>query len=385
MSRRELAGRTVVEIHAKGLGIDWAAIDHDETIAAMRGGAPVIYQGAFFDGDWLGYADFLFRVEKPSTLGDYSYEVVDAKLARHVKVPALLQMCAYSAQLSDAQGIEPDRMHVVLGTMQLETHRLKDYSAYYRSVRERFQTAIRGPEATSYPEPVAHCAVCCWQPHCEKQWRDDDHLSLVANMRRDHVHKLAAAGIPTVSALADTQVAGVKGIGQPTFQRLHRQAMLQITQRDTATVHYQLLDPGGPDRGFASLPAPSPGDLFFDMEGDPFAEDGGLEYLFGVVDLVSSKPHYQAFWAHDRTQEKQAFEQFIGFVMARLDQTPDLHIYHYASYEPDRLKLLMGRHATSEDQVDRLLRGGVLVDLYRVVTQSMPVGLSLRRLVPTDK
>src|SRR5438270_1297591 len=48
-----------------------------------------------------------------------------------------------------------------------------------------------------------------------------------------------------------------------------------------------------------------------------------------------------------------------------------MHVYHYAAYEPLALKRLMGRHGTREAQVDRLLRGEVLVDLYRVVKQSL--------------
>src|SRR5205823_2688018 len=46
-------------------------------------------------------------------------------------------------------------------------------------------------------------------------------------------------------------------------------------------------------------------------------------------------------------------------------------VYHYAGYEPTALKRLMGRHGTREAEVDRLLRGEVLVDLYRVVKQSL--------------
>ena len=49
--------------------------------------------------------------------------------------------------------------------------------------------------------------------------------------------------------------------------------------------------------------------------------------------------------------------------------TRTLHIYHYAPYEPTALKRLMGRYGTREDEVDDLLRGGVLVDLLRAVRQ----------------
>ena len=35
------------------------------------------------------------------------------------------------------------------------------------------------------------------------------------------------------------------------------------------------------EMGLARLHEPSPGDIFFDLEGDPFVGDGGIEYLFG--------------------------------------------------------------------------------------------------------
>ena len=80
--------------------------------------------------------------------------------------------------------------------------------------------------------------------------------------------------------------------------------------------------------------------------------------------------HVPAFWSRDETGrsrlagEKAAFERFIDFVIARSTRDPTLHVYHYAPYEPTALKRLMGRHGTREDEVDRLLRGRVLVNLY---------------------
>src|SRR6476659_2606130 len=96
------SGRNVVEIARDGTT---ATVDEElraaaaETEAAMRAGADVVYQATFFDGRWRGHADFLLRVERPSDLGSWSYEVADTKLARRVKTAALLQMSNYSEQL----------------------------------------------------------------------------------------------------------------------------------------------------------------------------------------------------------------------------------------------------------------------------------------------
>ena len=48
--------------------------------------------------------------------------------------------------------------------------------------------------------------------------------------------------------------------------------------------------------------------MFFDLEGDTFAADGGIEYLFGVADRDGN---YNASWALDPGSEKRAVERFI--------------------------------------------------------------------------
>src|SRR5439155_10383107 len=75
----------------------------------------------------------------------------------------------------------------------------------------------------------------------------------------------------------------------------------------------------------------------------------------------------QARHAHDHDTERAAFEQFIDDVHARLVDFPDLHVYHYASYEITALRRLMGRYGTREAELDDLLRRGVFVDVLRVV------------------
>src|SRR5581483_7980312 len=135
--------------------------------------------------------------------------------------------------------------------------------------------------------------------------------------------------------------------------------------------------------GLARLPAPSPGDVFLDLEADPFVGENGLEYLFGYV--TSTERSYQADWALTPEQEKRAFERFIDFVSSRWQRYGDLHIYHYSPYEPAALKRLMGRYATREDELDRMLRGQLFVDLFAIVRQSIRASVesyTLKNLEP---
>ena len=158
---------------------------------------------------------------------------------------------------------------------------------------------------------------------------------------------------------------------QSTFEALHEQAALQYAARTTGRHSYRLLEPE-PKRGFELLPKPSPGDVFFDIEGDPFwAPDRGLEYLFGVLWREDGGTRYQVFWAHDRESEKRAFEQLVDFLHERLRADPAMHVYHYAFYEPAVLKRLMGLYGTREEEVDDLLRREVLVDLFAVVRHAL--------------
>ena len=157
------------------------------------------------------------------------------------------------------------------------------------------------------------------------------------------------------------------------LQKLQHQASLQLKARNTGERYVDVLPyESGTLRGFARLPKPDVGDLFFDMEGDPLA-DGGLEYLFGLYLFENDKPEFKTFWAHSRIEEKQAFEKFIDFVMQRLAKYPGAHIYHYASYEETALKKLMTLHGTRESEVDTILRSKKLVDLYKVVKEGIRI------------
>ncbi|MBV5327140.1 MAG: ribonuclease H-like domain-containing protein, partial [Chlorobium sp.] len=119
---------------------------------------------------------------------------------------------------------------------------------------------------------------------------------------------------------------------------------MQLKARQTGQNQFLLL-PQEPKRGFMRLPHPAPGDLFSDMEGDPL-EEGGLEYLFGLYFFENNTPQFKPFWAHSRSEEKCAFEQFMDFVTAHLSKYHDAHIYHYAAYEETALKRLMSLHGT---------------------------------------
>jgi uncharacterized protein len=117
---------------------------------------------------------------------------------------------------------------------------------------------------------------------------------------------------------------------------------------------------------------PSAGDIFLDIEGDPFARDGGREYLFGIVILHNDGSlSCRSYWAHSDAEERVAFEMVVDDIMRSWAASPAMHVYHYAPYEPATLKRLMGRYATREAEVDRMLRAERFVDLHAVVKHAL--------------
>ena len=362
------------------------------TLEAMKSGAQIITQGVLADGRWIGRADVLRRVDVSSALGTWSYEIIDTKLARETKGGAVLQLCLYSSLLAAAQQYAPQFAYVVppgdgFGAQQ---YRMADYAAYYRLVKGSLEVAVAGTGNydAGYPEPKEHCDVCRWRIHCETKRRDDDHLSLVAGISKSQIGELARQGVSTTNALSGVplplQWKPERGAVQ-SYEKIREQARIQVKGRAEGKVVYELL-PVVIGFGLACLPQPSPGDIFFDLEADPFVDNGGLEFLFGYAFGDGTREmKYVSDWCTSRDQEKAAFERFIDFVIARAAQYPDLHIYHFAPYEPSALKRLMGRYASREEEIDRMLRSKLFVDLYSVARHGLRASVesySIKRLEP---
>lgn len=350
------------------------------TAEAMRDGAPLIYQAHLFDGRWQGRTDFLRRVDAESNLGTHAYEVLDTKLARQVKPSVVHQLALYSGLLAKVQGYEHDVAYVVLGDGVVHEVELQRYGSLHRHTVARLEQIVEAAAVETYPEPVPHCPICQLAAECRKRLVADDHLSLVANARRDQREQLVALGLPTVLDLSRAPGTTDSGrMGAERFEVLHHQAALQVDSRTSGEPRHRHLAPT-PAAGYAAIPEPSEGDVFFDLEGDPYIADGGIEYLWGWWTQGNG---YECIWAHNAAAEKTAFERFIDYLGKRLQAHPNLHVFHYAAHERSKLGSLSVNYATRESEVDQMLRDGVFVDLLAAVRHALQVGeesYSLKKL-----
>ncbi len=386
---QHLADQGLASVVIDGVDITDGAVS--ETLEAMKSEADIIIQAALRHERWSGRADILRRVETPSDLGTWSYEIIDTKLARETKAGSVLQLCLYADLLHETQGTPPEFVYVVAPWSNFEPQQFRytDYAAYFRKAKAAIEDATMDDAPPShYPEPKEHCDICRWRERCEKRRREDDHLCLVARISKNQTSELYEHGITTAAALAAMPVpmSWKPQRGSPlSFEKAREQARIQIESREAGELKYEILAvfPAG---GLCLLPEPSDGDVFFDIESDAFVGEHGLEYLFGYrFRDDEGNWTYTADWAFDREAEKAIFERFVDFVSARRKTYPDLHVYHYAPYEPGALKRLMGRYASRENEIDNFLRGHVLVDLYGVVRNALRAGVesySIKKLEP---
>ncbi|MGE4428721.1 MAG: TM0106 family RecB-like putative nuclease, partial [Solirubrobacteraceae bacterium] len=351
------------------------------TRQAFADGVPVVFQAAFFvadpDDTFVGYADFIVR--RP----DGRYRVQDTKLARHAKVTALLQLAAYVDRL-EALGVPvDDTVELLLGDGTVSTHRVDDIRPVYRKRWARLRALVDAGRARTTPvvwgdADLFACGQC---EACTAAIVEHRDVLQVAGLRITQRDRLAAAGITTIDELAASD-GPVPGVGTDALGRLRVQARLQLRATDDGPPPVELIDVDA----LAHLPAPDNGDLFFDFEGDPLYNEGddrwGLDYLFGLVGIDE---RFTAWWAHDFAEERRALRGFLDFVAERRSRHPRMRIYHYASYERTHLSSIAARHGEGEDEVDRLLREHVLVDLYPLVRKVMRVGspsYSIKKLEP---
>ena len=379
------------------------------TRSALLGAAEVVFQATFFEPDqraarpgepeigFVGFADFLRRTP------DGAFEVEDTKLARKARVSALMQLAAYAEQLERIGVPVAPTATLILGDGARSSHRVADIAPVFRARRARLHRLIldraceTGPDGTRASAPplawgtpeiaaCGRCEVCA--PEIE---RTRDPL-LIAGMRGTQRDALWVAGFRTIDAVAAELpriVSGettVPGIRPATLTKLAAQAEVQVGAPRLGPPLVRVVDPAA----LAAIPAPNPGDLFFDFEGDPlYREPGdtesarwGIDYLFGFVDTAEQ---FTGLWAHDLAAERRALERFLALLAERRAAYPGMRVYHYASYERTHLLSIAARHGVGEAEVDALLRDDVLIDLFPIVRRALLVGsrsYSIKKLEP---
>ena len=371
--------------------------DPEATIALMRAKVPVIYQGSLKHRignlEFSGRPDFLVRGDyilefvegkltaRPKVFGQdthqvfdtESYTAFDAKLAGTAKPHYLLQVALYADALENV-GLKANQQHgLILGSRQLAFFDEAEIVPAMRQARQFLINQTSNPISDFELSPenlyclsTDICSVCEYPDLCADSRLKVDHLSQVAGINRSQIEKLRVHGITTLAQLAAANQSP-ENLNGETFGKIQKQAALQHSFKTTGQHSFEIL----PDPELQVLPPSNQFDVFFDIEGFPFYEErGGLEYLWGATLRDGS---FHPWWAHNRDQEKLAFEGFVTWAYQLMQQHPEAHIYHYAQYEITALNRMVQRHGTMSAEVSWLLEEGRFIDLYKVVRGSIQI------------
>ena len=262
----------------------------------MRDGVDVVYQGVLASDGWRGQADFLMRVETPSALGAWSYEALDTKLARHAKPAYILQLCFYSEQLARIQGREPAHIHVLLGNQEQATL----HAAGVRRLLPARLPAARGVRrrpAADRAVPVRRTAASATSSRSATRTGTRSTTSAAspasAAARSRGSRRAGSRRSPALGAAAAER--GPPGIADDDVREAPRAGRAPARGARDRAGPLRASCSRTPASGFALLPDPSPGDLFFDFEGNPFWDaEGSLEYLWGILDRDDE---FEPLWA----------------------------------------------------------------------------------------
>ena len=348
-----------------------------EVRTAMEKGIEVISQATLFTGDFLGIVDFLVvaRDDDGNILKDdqdrFIYNPIDAKTARVEKRSAVLQVASYAWAMQKLGMPTPTQVGLWLAgdnEWYAPTIDLLDLAEdFYARSLSRISSFTELPQP-EWDAPKESCGRCRWQELCITGRERDRDLSLIHDIRSTSRRALIKSGITTIDQLAqaddEDRPRQPKEILKESFNNLRAQAAIQIKGEGLEVPIWEFRNP----YALSLVPPADEGDIWFDMEGDPFAFNGdGLEYMFGVTYLEKGELAFRTFDAVDRESEAAAFAEFITWVSTRRAKFPSLHIYHYADYERSAISKLAQRHGVKEAEVDDILRSACLVDLYKVV------------------
>jgi uncharacterized protein len=340
----------------------------------------VIYQMPFAHEGIRGIADFLIRVDDHAD-GYAKYEPIDAKLARAEGKPGhVLQLCFYADAIKALTGVAPQHIHLWLGTGQRESLIVDQFAPYWRRLQRQLRELLGEEEpGPSTPAPCDHCEYCEFKPRCEQQWREEDSLVYVANIRTPERVALEQAQVLTISQLSEL-VEPVESIHEENLRRLTRQAALQVASRSTpeAPPLYELIEETDDPvygHGFNLMPAPDAGDIFFDFEGHPFwTPQCDLFFLSGLyMTNDDGSWTYEERWAHDLAEQERMIRELVEFFADRRRRYPGMHVYHYNHTERTSLERLT-RGTESEGLLTSLVDSGLFVDLFVVARNAIQVG-----------
>ncbi len=267
--------------------------------------------------------------------------------------------CSSSASTAsgsgELQGLEPERIHVLLGNQRAgddsvrgSSLRTSGASHAARSVRRRAArdasrtpstaagSASSSPSATRAGTPSTTSPASPASSAARSSGSSERGITDARRRSRAPTRARDRPGWPTRRSRSSA--------GRPASSS--RRASTAATRSSSCAPQ--------PESGFALLPDPVAGRPLLRLRGQPVL-GRGRQPRVPLGQTRRGATSSRLAWATTTTRSGGAFESFVDLVHARLAAHPDLHVYHYAAYEITALRRMMGRYGTREAELDDLL------------------------------
>jgi predicted RecB family nuclease len=345
----------------------------DQTLAAVRDGAALIYQPMLFGrhaGDAInGIPDLLVRE------GD-GYTVRDVKLARHLqgRRDIALQLGLYGWLYAQEFGGPPVRLEVVLGTGDVAPVP-DDGGAEAVGALEAIRQSVEAAEPAYEPVGWSKCAGCAYKPVCWERAQTEDDVARLPDVDQGLARQLHRMGIRTPQALlAHFDEDTLRTLKRPWGQRE------QAVGKAAASIlrHARAKQEGRPlhiGRFPLGLDEPH---VMFDLEGVPPDAAGVSEwqkiYLWGMQVFGPGEargPFSPAVAPFGKDGDRTGWERFLATAGAIMDAHPGIRFIHWAPYERTAIRDYIGRYGDPDGVAERVLES--LYDLYPITKRTVVI------------
>jgi predicted RecB family nuclease len=304
--------------------------DAEATLALMRTGTPLIYQGTLTHGDWTGRPDLLERRDGESNLGSWHYVPVDVKSTHALEKYQKLQLTFYARLLEKTQGRFPAEAAI----LNADGERLSFTPSESIAELEEFVVELERIRAGERPDPVLRKSCFDtgpWGEACKKLAEAEDDIALLYNVDVRKLRALRALGIRTLHDAAAMDPISLDGVSPGL-----REHGLEVAKRQAQALIEKLVIVREP------VKLPTEGlEIHFDIESDP---PNDVDYLYGFLIREATGDRYVSFVAERLEDEEKMWKSFLAWLETL---PPKIVVYHYSSYEISRLGVLERRYGGS--------------------------------------
>jgi uncharacterized protein len=325
----------------------------------------------------VGYADLLVRDDfEPGLASDGTltllpsgkdftgYTVWDIKHNANVKPEHLFQVGGYIECLEAIRSLSShSKSGIITRSREAVGHESSELISIFQEASEAMFDSLRKISPKEFrlnPEFVYECqtsSVCdkvyCEYPSlCEQERYNRDDIGQLYSLNHTHRPKLEAAGFDTVASIANADPKDAEGV-IPKEQFLKYQPWAKIIVSSKLLGEPQMASLVDPSEFRDLLPPKNEGDLFVDYEWyQPTGEPTELVYMLSATDWDEK---FYPFVAKSREEELKAFQDFVSFLLERIDKYPAANIYHFHNPETKKLIELSERYGVLEDEVAKII------------------------------